>query len=407
MEPTSFDNLKEDYLTTIDFVTSKLSKTFIYPFVGRSKNVIRCYKTICICIAITIFQLTTSLIVSKFEDWFEIINIAPNLGVCVLILVKYTKMHTKNHVYDNFLNHAKVQLWNVVDVKSNKHRKILESNTHLTKHLLFFQYYYMILLIAIVVTFPRIIMFVDTKILGNDIKYLYPFDGWYPFDKVRWYNFIYVWESWMTAIVVSLFVFCDMLHLLLSRHVCMELNILGSTMENLISSQDRKSITKQILAKETHNNIKEKLKTIIKSHQTLVGMVADFEEVLGSGMLLIYIFGSVFICLTILTALMVDDLYMSLRYFCFFISLLVEVFVQCIIGQILIDNSKSLEQAIYFSDWSYADKETRQMLHIFLIRAQRPLKLSAKGYLIMNLNTFGGVCSLSYQFFNLLRTVYT
>ncbi|XP_063360884.1 putative odorant receptor 85d isoform X5 [Cydia amplana] len=68
--------------------------------------------------------------------------------------------------------------------------------------------------------------------------------------------------------------------------------------------------------------------------------------------------------------------------------------------------SEQLAQALYDSKWTYGDRRTRQLVLMLIMRMQKPFQLTAKGYIAMNLDTFTTICSTSYQFFNLLRTMY-
>nr|CUQ99400.1 Olfactory receptor 17 [Manduca sexta] len=399
------DSLKQELLFEMDYVNNIGQKIFAYPFIGRSKTAFFFYRTTYFLVVLTAIQLFATLCLTKFKDWFEIINIAPNFGVCLMIVIKYSKIYSHRSVYDKILRHFRYDLWDVVS-DSKDHRAILQQYTKTTRLIVRFQYYYTLILIVIVDLFPRIIMLYEAEFLGNEDQYLYPFDAWYPFDKVKWYYPAYIWESFMTAVVIFVYVFANMIHISYTRHICMELKILGNSMENLITAEDIVTITKNKDVDKLHENIKSKLKVIIKRHQYLAEITSELDDLLGDAMLLTYIFGSVFICLTAFTATVVGDIYMTVRYVSFFLSLLVEVFVQCIIGQILIDHSEKFERAIYSADWPHSELKTKKMLLILLTRAQKPFVYSANGYLVMNLDTFCGICSLSYQFFNLLRTAY-
>ncbi|XP_021182326.3 putative odorant receptor 92a [Helicoverpa armigera] len=408
MADKSYDSLKENFLHEMDFISNLGVKMFIYPFIGRSKLATYCYHITYGLLFFTMTQLiiTLTLICINDIDVFEIINVAPNIGVCLMILIKYGKIHDNKVLYDQINKNFRFDIWEAIS-DTPAHKEILHNSTWMTKIILRFEFYYTIGLVIVIDLFPRLIMVYQNNILGKEKQYLYPFDGWYPFDKIKWYDAAYIWESFMTTVVIFVFVYVNMLHMSYTRFICLELKILGSSMEGLISNEEVVKIKKRKDVDRIHCNIRQKLKFIICKHQFLDRIVSDLDEVLGDGMFLTYLFGSVFICLTIFTATVVDDLYKSMRYFSFFCSLLVEVFIQCIIGQLLIDHSNKLERAIYFADWVYADSDTKKMLLIFLMRSQKPFGLSAKGYLTMNLDTFSGVCSLSYQFFNLLRTAYS
>ncbi|KAJ2950141.1 hypothetical protein O0L34_g11492 [Tuta absoluta] len=127
---------------------------------------------------------------------------------------------------------------------------------------------------------------------------------------------------------------------------------------------------------------------------------------MGNEMLLAYVFDAVFICLTAFSFTVIDDLYKFIRYFSFFLSLLIELFNLCIMGQLLVDHSQALSVKIFCSNWIYADAKTKKILLMLLLRTQRPFKLTANKFVIMNLNTYGQICSSSYQLFNLLHTMY-
>ncbi|CAH1646527.1 unnamed protein product [Spodoptera littoralis] len=407
-EHKSYDELKQDFLGEMDFISNIGTKMFIYPFIGRSKIITYCFYLTYGLLFLTSAQLIVTLCIICVEsfDWFEIINVAPNIGVCFMILIKYKKINDNKELYNKIFKHFRFDLWDTV-FNTEEHKKILNRYTQTTRLILRFEFYYTIGLAVIVDLFPRIIMIYQNDILDKEQQYLYPFDGWYPFDKIEWYNTAYIWESFMTTVVIFIYVFVNMLHISFTRYICFELKILGSTMEDLINEDDVVKIKKGREIAKVHKKISNKLKFIISKHQFLARITSDLDKVLGDGMFLTYMFGSVFICLTAFTATVVDDLYKSMRYFSFFCSLLVEVFFQCIMGQLLIDHSNKLEKAIYFADWVYANNATKKMLLIFLIRSQKPFEFSANGYLTMNLDTFSGICSLSYQFFNLLRTAYS
>ncbi|XP_075974464.1 odorant receptor 4-like [Anticarsia gemmatalis] len=404
----SYNDLKNDFIYEMDFIANIGTKMFLFPFTNRTKVSTYGYYFTYSLVIFTSIQLSVTLCLTGFADWFEIINIAPNLGVCLMILVKYGKINRNRDLYNAISQHFRLDVWEAIS-ESKEHKRILNQYTQTTRYIVRFAFYYTIVLVAIVVLFPRLIMLYETDIIGKEMQYLYPFDGWYPFDKVQWYYIAYVWESFMTSVIIFLYLFGNMLHMTFTRHICMELKILGETMENLLSEDDVTKINGnlKIDLDNIHYNIRKKIKFIISKHQFLARITSGLDTVMGDGMLLTYVFGSVFICLTAFTATVVDDLYKSLRYFSFFCSLLVETFFQCIMGQLLINHSEKLERAIYFADWVYADSDTKNMLLILLMRSQKPFSYSANGYLTMNLDTFSGICSLSYQFFNLLRTAYS
>lgn len=263
----TYDSLKKDFLFEMNYISNIGVKIFIYPFIGRSKISIYCYYIIYGLLILTLAQLFIALFLTGFNDWFEIINIAPNLGVCLMILNKYKKIHDSKDLYDQIFKHFRFDLWEAVS-DSAEHKKILYRYTQTTKLIVRFDIYYTMVLAVVVNLFPRIIMFYE-DFLGKEKQYLYPFDGWYPFDKIQWYYTAYLWESFMTAVVICLYSFVNAVHISYTRYICMEMKILGSTMEGLVGNEDVVEIRKGRNIRNTNHNISKKLKFIIAKHQFL------------------------------------------------------------------------------------------------------------------------------------------
>ena len=266
----TYDVLKQNFLREMDFISNMGVHFFIYPFKGRSNLVMYCYYFTFGILCLTSAQLTVTLCLICINDfdWFEIINVAPNIGVCLMILIKYRKINNNKELYDQIVKHFRYDLWEAISDTAD-HMKILKQYTKTTRVILRFEFYYTIGITMIIDLFPRIIMIFQRDILGKEQQYLYPFDGWYPFDKIKWYNTAYVWESFMTTVVIFIYAFVNMLHFSLARYICMELKILGSTMEGLISNGDVVKNKQGREIEQTHHNVRNKLKFIICRHQFL------------------------------------------------------------------------------------------------------------------------------------------
>nr|QLI62074.1 odorant receptor 31 [Streltzoviella insularis] len=394
------------FLNEIHLLSFYLSKLFLFPFFGKTKFKQFGYYSTYFLIVFTSIQLCFTLVLTGLNDFIEIINISPNLGVCVMCAIKYAKVNSNRALYYDIFEHFREDLWKTISEYSAEDLKTITKYTKifkLTNRTLIL--YLSLPLIAIVTIFPWILMVYENKV-GKEQKLLLPFDGWYPFDKVNWYFVVYIWESFMTGLIILVYAITDALNISFVACICMELKLLGNSLENLINPEDIENITRRKNISRTHENIKRKLNVTIKRHTFLAKISSELNITLGDLMLVNYTFGSLFICLTAFTFTVVDDLYKSLRYFFFFIALIVAVLDQCIMGQSLSDSSEQLAEAIHASNWLYADQQTKRTLLMLLMRTQKPLQLTANGYLVMNLDTFTRICSSSYQFFNLLRTIY-
>ncbi|XP_053612663.1 putative odorant receptor 85d [Plodia interpunctella] len=407
MSDATYKLVKHEFILELDYLSYIGRKIFIHPFLNRSKTSVTCYAIITVLISLTALQLFITLCVTALTttNWFELINIAPNLGVVLMTLTKYYKIHQHRSLYEEIFEHYRKDIW-TVEMADKDYQNIISQYTKITKIVTRFLFYYCIPLIIVVNSFPRIMMYYEVNVAKKEKEYLLPYDGWYPFDKINWYYIAYLWEGSMTVLVIGIVSISNSIHVAYTYFICMELKVLGQSIENLITVDNVNDLIENIDVRNTLRVINNELKDIARRHQVLAGLSSRLNTVLGDTMLLTYFFGSVFMGLTFFTATVEDNIYKALRYFFMCCSLVVDSFYQCMIGQVLINHSENLAHSIYSADWTYADSNTKSSLLILMIRAQKPFQYTAKGYLSMNLNTFSAICSLSFQLFNLVRRVY-
>ncbi|XP_046866923.1 odorant receptor 85f-like [Drosophila willistoni] len=65
--------------------------------------------------------------------------------------------------------------------------------------------------------------------------------------------------------------------------------------------------------------------------------------------------------------------------------------------------STSIANAAYSNNWFDASLSCKKNLQLIAIRAQRPVELSALGYLPLSLETFKEVMTVTYRVFALIR----
>uniref|UniRef100_A0A0K8TU46 Odorant receptor n=1 Tax=Epiphyas postvittana TaxID=65032 RepID=A0A0K8TU46_EPIPO len=390
----------------MDFVTTLSSRICLYPFHNRPKYKLFCFYFICFLIFFVTAQQFAALCIYGFKSFLDIVSIAPNIGVSIISVTKYLKVHRNKEIYESIFNHLRNNMWDIVDKKSQETCKILRRYHKVMTFIILWYTYYVVPLILFVVTFPLLIMYYDSEILGRDLEYRYLFEAWYPFDKIKWYYAAYAWESLMTAVVVCIYTFSDLLNVSFVGYICMELRLLGTHLRQLIEPKDIMNLKRSHDVTAVHEKIKRRLKSIILKHVFLANVVSQLDEILGDIMFVNYTLGSILICLTAYTFTVVDEFYSTVRFFCFFISFMFSILHQCVMGQVISDHSEALVEDLYCSEWTYCDRDTKKLVLLFIMRMQNPFQLTAKNYIIMNLHTFTTICSSAYQCFNLLRTMY-
>ncbi|XP_043465446.1 putative odorant receptor 92a [Leptopilina heterotoma] len=79
------------------------------------------------------------------------------------------------------------------------------------------------------------------------------------------------------------------------------------------------------------------------------------------------------------------------------------IFVYCLFGEEMTKKSLSITNEIYQMDWNLLSIQTKQILIIIMMRANRPIKLTGVSIVVLSIETFFKVIKASYSFFNVLR----
>lgn len=268
MSDKSYDWMKNKLLHELNFLRSLGIMIFIYPFIGKSKTANIGYGFVFFLIILTATQLIITLCLKDFKDWVQIVNVVPNLAVVLMSALKYITVYMNQPIYHKIFEHFRNDLWDVVhDCK--QHKKIVVKYSVLAKFVTRFLFYYSVVLIIFVFSFPRLMMYLETFLTGEECEALYPFDGWYPFDKAHWYYVAYIWEGFMTSVVVCIYGIPNMFNSSFTIFMCMELKVLGRHIENLITRDDVVNLSKYESVRKTHLDIKRRLRYIIIRHQFL------------------------------------------------------------------------------------------------------------------------------------------
>ena len=81
-----------------------------------------------------------------------------------------------------------------------------------------------------------------------------------------------------------------------------------------------------------------------------------------------------------------------------------QIWLLCYLGEKLIDSSTHVADEIYGCDWTnLGDNEFKKQMIIIMIRAQRPMKLTAMGFADISLETFAAVKYFCTRHFELLN----
>lgn len=75
----------------------------------------------------------------------------------------------------------------------------------------------------------------------------------------------------------------------------------------------------------------------------------------------------------------------------FMFVIMYQLYRYCISGNMLTDYSVSVSDTIYEVDWMVVDDSLKRSFVLMMLRAQRPVKLTAAKFLFLSLQTFTSV----------------
>ncbi|XP_060655294.1 odorant receptor 49a [Drosophila nasuta] len=149
----------------------------------------------------------------------------------------------------------------------------------------------------------------------------------------------------------------------------------------------------------------EFLVNFVRRHQRLFDLQKELNDIFG--ILLAYnLFSTAStLCCVIFYTILQGLNREGIGFMLFFFSSSAQFFMVSYYGQQLIDWSQNIAMAAYTHNWYDASVKYRRYLLMIMQRAQRPAELSAKGVIIISLDTFKKMIGITYQFFAVIRRI--
>lgn len=259
--------LKNEFLKFLHNVQIVGSILFLVPYLNKSKLALVGVYTTWFLIFGTSIQLMFTLCLTV-RNIMDISDVAPQIGGIFMASIKYMKIHTNAKTYNTIIDHYRGNFWNLLPEHSENNLKTLNNYLKKMRIIVTILQVYVYIFTIMMGTFPLSIMVYENKILGKNVQYLLPIDAWYPFDKVKWYTIVYIWECIMFTIAIGAYSFANIIHVSFIACICLELKLLGCWMEELVSPSDIVCI-KEGPGLKRHKRIHMKFNMIAKRYNFL------------------------------------------------------------------------------------------------------------------------------------------
>ncbi|XP_045522860.1 odorant receptor coreceptor-like [Pieris brassicae] len=145
-----------------------------------------------------------------------------------------------------------------------------------------------------------------------------------------------------------------------------------------------------------NNFVRQRLKYIIKLHNENIDLLKQLEQVLRVSMALEFLV----LMAGLIAALLggVENTYMEIPF------AFAQLFMNCYLGQKIIDASETFETAVYGCRWENFDTANMKTVLIVFQNSQKTLKLSAGGVAILSFQCLMSVVKSSYSFYTTLQS---
>nr|WCC57394.1 odorant receptor 55 [Papilio dardanus] len=230
----------------------------------------------------------------------------------------------------------------------------------------------------------------------GELNLLLPFFILYPFDAFNIYvwPFVYIHQVWSAVLAVFtvlgpdslLYTTCVLIndHFYQLKH---EVRLIFDNHDPELGIQD---------------TLKKKIGNVVDFHMKLLRYLQLIETIYSKSTLCNVLTSSLLICFTGFNVMAVGNLIMVMPFIPFLLMVVGQIFLLCYYGDLIQKSNEEIIQAVYSSAWYEVKAPVAKNLIIILIRAQKPFKFTAYGFVDINMAAFTRIMSTSWSYFALL-----
>ncbi|XP_023950285.2 odorant receptor 7a-like [Bicyclus anynana] len=156
---------------------------------------------------------------------------------------------------------------------------------------------------------------------------------------------------------------------------------------------------------EIENALENTLKSCFRQHQTLISCVEKFASTYSYGFMTQLLSSMAAICVVMVQVSQDASSFKSIRLvtsLAFFVAMIIQLAIQCFTGNELTYQAGRVSDAIMECKWERMPPRFRRQLTMMMVRAQRPLKLTAAGFANMDNRCFLAIIKAAYSYYAVL-----
>nr|AOG12947.1 odorant receptor [Eogystia hippophaecolus] len=157
--------------------------------------------------------------------------------------------------------------------------------------------------------------------------------------------------------------------------------------------------------KEIESALEETLKNCFRQHQVLINCVEKFAKTYSYGFMTQLLSSMAAICVVMVQVSQDASSFKSIRLvtsLAFFMAMIIQLAIQCFTGNELTLQAGLMSDAVMACNWERMPARLRRDLVLVMVRAQRPLHLTAAGFAYMDNRCFLAIMKAAYSYYAVL-----
>nr|AII01102.1 odorant receptor [Dendrolimus kikuchii] len=353
---------------------------------GDDKIHVRFYVLLLLIILMLVEEI--GFFVSKIssENILELTQLAPCMGIGFLSMLKIVAIASKRCKI--FALSEKLRCLYEEILKDPV--KIRTTKRNLTFVKAFTKYFFILNAILIsVYNFSTLVIILYNYLTKRVVIFKLPYAVLLPFPTDSWLPWfvVYVHSVSCGFICVLYFTTVDVLYFLLTSHICCNFSVISSKIQCLNVSNTAC------------------LREIVKSHQYILKLSEDLEDIFTAPNLFNVLIGSIQLC-ALGFNLTTGDLARYPGNILFLSSVILQILMMSVFGENIIQESTKVGDAAFMCKWYEMDIKSKKTILTIMIRAHKPQRLTAYKFSVISYGSFSKIISTSWSYFTILRTVY-
>ncbi|KAG6444235.1 odorant receptor Or1 [Manduca sexta] len=175
--------------------------------------------------------------------------------------------------------------------------------------------------------------------------------------------------------------------------------------EEIDTEANEKIVKRFYTGPEIEKALENSLLNCLRQHQMLIGCVEKFSRTYSYGFMTQLLSSMAAICVVMVQVSQDASSFKSVRLvtsLAFFFAMIIQLAIQCFTGNELTLQAERISDAVMQSKWERMPPRLRRLLIIMMMRAQRPLRLTAAGFANMDNACFLSILKAAYSYYAVL-----